>query len=130
MKREIASSLIHHEFEGEEAIKANKYFRRVNEVLKLNNAEQHEFYAEEDIRYTEFLEDCLLNQREKDIVLVSNLFYRVYSIVHVEIKILGKKPNPHDAEQIKSVHNALTRLGKPQLLTLGLSKKFIKLYLL
>lgn len=130
MKREIAVSIATYQIPSTETTKPYIFFRLVNEILEANNADLSEFYPEEDIRYSEFLEEVLSSQREIDIVLVSNFFYRVYRLLHIDIKTLNLKPNPYDSEQIKNVYNALDRLGKKHLLTNGLKKSIIKKYLI
>lgn len=106
----------------------SEIFREINTLIDINNIDSREKIIEQDIRYTEFLEQFVIDQTTKDIVFVSTFFHQAYSILFISIQLMKKEPNEGERTVITKTFEALTRLGKPDLLTNGLSKQIINKY--
>jgi hypothetical protein len=103
--------------------------REANHYAK-QSGQFHTPYAEQDIRFAAFIQhlrdEC--TQRERDLVYFSENFYRVYTILHIDVKTLRSQLSERDMELVEQFAQCATRLGFQHLITDGLPKKLAKLF--
>lgn len=106
----------------------SEVMRELNLLIDINNVDSREKVNEADIRFAEFMEQFVVDSRTKDIVYVTTFYNKAYSDLFITVEALREELNAYQRETVAKVFQALTRLGKPELLTTGLSKKTIKKY--
>lgn len=128
---ELASKIVESQYTAENKIfpEASVLMREVNALLNYNNSLTWDNkFPEQDIRFTEFLENFVQTQYQKDISIVQEFFHMAYSILFNTILTMKKEPNKSEQDTVKKVYNALYRLNKPLLLTEGLPDSIVKKY--
>lgn len=86
-------------------------------------------FADVDVAFAGFV-DMLRNeatQRERDLVYISENFYKAYAYLHQDVQLFKKQLNEHQLSTVHNVYNALKSIDKQTLLTDGLTKKTLKL---
>jgi hypothetical protein len=101
--------------------------RAANEIGKANCMDLP--FAEQDIRYAEFMEKFVMSQKEKDIVYVSHFFHKAYSTIFITIMLMRKEPTKNEREEIQKVASALRRLGNIELLTKDVPPEIVQEYI-
>lgn len=106
----------------------HKVMQRANELAEVNSQQGRYIrkpFAQVDINFTELLDSIRVtkNQRELDLVYVTNLYHRAWSSLHLGMGTMGEVLSPGDEEEVRGVYAALLRLGMGKLITNGLSKK-------
>lgn len=101
--------------------------RAINEVVVANGGEP--LTPEQDIRFSQFMEEVVQTQREKDLVYVSHFFHKAYSTLFITVQAMNERPSPADIDEVQQVYRALCRLGHRELLTNGLLPSTIKNYI-
>lgn len=101
---------------------------KANEIFKNNSNDWNTPFAEKDIVFAKFVDymkkEC--SQRELDLVVISEKLSRSWEILHVDMKLMNKKPNQYQEEEIIMTMQSLKRLGLDSLLTKNLPKKLVK----
>lgn len=108
---------------------AHTLMARVNELHAINEPnDPKKPFPVVDIGFAELLDHvkCSHNQREMDLVYVTNLYQRTWVTLHVSLAVLREKCCVADEEQIREMYAALKRLGLPHLLDTNLPPKWSK----
>lgn len=120
MAPNLAVLLAQHQAEPGEPL--NVLMRRANDIFKANAGSERQPFPTVEVVFATFLDylrdSC--NQRERDLVVVSELLYRVWGTVHGAVQTLGQAPTQTDQEELERLAPALARLGFLHLLTEGL----------
>lgn len=101
--------------------------RAINEVSIANGGEP--LTPEQDIRFSQFMEEVVENQREKDLIYVSHFFHKAYITLFITIQVLREVPSPASIDEVQNVYKALTRLGYSDLISNGLDENVFETYL-
>ncbi len=101
--------------------------RAINEVSVANGGEP--LTPEQDIRFSQFMEEVVETQREKDLIYVSHFFHKAYITLFVTVQAMKEEPSPASIDEVRKVYQALTRLAYSELLTDGLSPEILEKYL-
>lgn len=110
----------------------NALMKRANELAKLNNVSGSALpFAPVDVGFSELLDTIRAqkNQREIDLILVTNLYHRAWTSLHIGMGVMNETLNAANESEVRDVYAALKRLDMPHLMLDGLSKK-CKLWLL
>lgn len=123
--RNLTKQVLQYEVDtGELENKCSSIMRRNNTLCD----DYNEKYAEVDIRYAEFIE-TISNQRERDLIYISNFFHIAYQSLHITATVMREELNEYNREIVRNVYQALDRIGQSHLLTSGLSTKILKKYI-
>ena len=102
------------------------FMKRANELASANGAVASELpFAPVDVGFSELLDTIRAqkNQREIDLVFVTNLYHRAWKSLHISMGVLGEMLNQIHEKEVRDVYAALTRLELGHLMLDGLSKK-------
>jgi hypothetical protein len=127
MAPDIVSKMVAAEFPD---LPTHLHLRKVNECMLVNGADTMTLpFAEVDIRYCEFMDFLKVHatQREKDMVIVSERFYRGWKALHITAQTLGEPLTPGDTQDLEMLVPSLQRLDLLHLLNDGLKPKWRKL---
>lgn len=88
----------------------------VNDILKQNNADVREYFSQQDINFAELFIKLSLNERERDIMYLSNFFHKAYSLLNVDVMILKDDLNKDEQTIVNEVFNRLKKYNLEYLL--------------
>lgn len=100
--------------------------KRANALAMVNNSPASALpFAAVDVGFAELLDTIRAqkNQRETDLVLVTNLYHRAWTSLHIGMGVMNEKLNAVNESEVRDVYAALVRLDMPHLMLNGLSKK-------
>jgi hypothetical protein len=124
MTPELAAKLAHLEAEDRPL---HLQMQRTDELFQANCPDAMRLpFAKADIvfaAFTDFLREQA-TQREKDLVVVSELLTRCWKALHISAQTLGEVLSPADAQELEALAPALQRLGLLRLLTDGLTQRW------
>ena len=125
MKKELAVELAHQQMSNG---KISEVMEKANEIFKANSKDWNIPFAQVDIVFAKFVdyakENC--SKRELDLILISEKLSSVWTILHIDMKMMGKEPNEYQKEDMYRTVDALKRLEMMSLITKDLPKKLVK----
>lgn len=83
---------------------SNWYYKQINKN------DWHIPFQDKDIQFVKLFERLDCNQRERDLIYISQFFHSAYTTLHVTILTLGETPTPGSLEELKRTYETLIRL--------------------
>lgn len=105
----------------------SELMEKSNEIFKRNSENWNILFPQQDIVFAKFVDRMKkhCSQKERDFFLISDKLTYVWSILHIDMKIMKKEPNEYQKYDIDLNLSALIRLGLLEMLAKDLPKKIV-----